>query len=181
MSTEEHGHARTGTDTEGIGARVRRLRLAAGLTQEALGSAVGITGQQVSNLERGLAVPKARTAQALAGVFGVGVEDFLERLDVGEGLDARMASLRARAEGPFCHLGRQAGRELAFAIPLLREAFDAGVREEWEARGLGERKPGTLGDGWLVQAGERAMSAAWGRLGKAARARLVAAAVDGGD
>lgn len=61
-----------------IGARVRALRVAAGLSQGALGEAVGISFQQVQKYELGKDRVAASTLQALAAVLGVHPGSFFD-------------------------------------------------------------------------------------------------------
>lgn len=56
-----------------LAAHVRRLRLAAGMTQEQLAEAAGLGGRQkaVSLIEGGRVKPDQETIEALADAFGV--------------------------------------------------------------------------------------------------------------
>lgn len=65
-----------------IGARIRTLRIAAGLTQDGLATLVGVgAGQVVSRWERGLQIPRLNTAAAIAEALGVPMEALVR--DVG--------------------------------------------------------------------------------------------------
>ncbi len=55
--------------------RVRELRLARGLTQEALCERAGISLDAVTRIERGSRVPTIDTIERLAGALGVAVTD----------------------------------------------------------------------------------------------------------
>ncbi|MGI5355890.1 helix-turn-helix domain-containing protein [Streptomyces sp. CA-252508] len=63
----------TGTPvTDGFGERLRALRSAAGLSQEALGHAAGVSVRALSDLERGRSRgPQRRTVEALAAALGL--------------------------------------------------------------------------------------------------------------
>ena len=61
-----------------IGARLKMLRLAAGMTQAALGEAIGITFQQIQKYERGQDRIAASTLQVLAGVLKVHPGSFFD-------------------------------------------------------------------------------------------------------
>ena len=66
----------TMTDAE-IGAHVRLIRMALGISQEALGEALGITFQQVQKYEKARNRIPASRLVAIAGVFGVSVSDLV--------------------------------------------------------------------------------------------------------
>lgn len=60
-----------------LGARVRALRKAAGLTQETLTTAAGIGRATMIRLENGRHAPKLSTLRAIAQALGTSVEDLL--------------------------------------------------------------------------------------------------------
>lgn len=62
--------------------RIRELRQVRGLSQEALASRVGVSNQQVSNLETGVSELSLRWIQRLAEAFDVPSEDV-----IGAGVD----------------------------------------------------------------------------------------------
>ena len=62
---------------EGLGARIRDLRVAAGLTQEALAVAAGIGRVTLVRVERGEQSPRFETLGAVAKALGVGVEELV--------------------------------------------------------------------------------------------------------
>lgn len=66
-------------DTTGFGGRLRALRLARGLSQEALAEKCGkpMRYQHVAKLERGESVPKWPTVVKLAKALGVDPGEFL--------------------------------------------------------------------------------------------------------
>ena len=55
--------------------RVRELREAAGMSQAALGEAIGVTRQTVIAIEQGRYSPSLESAFRISRLFGVGVED----------------------------------------------------------------------------------------------------------
>lgn len=64
-----------------VGGRVRRARLAKGMSQEALGAAIGLTFQQVQKYEKGTnRIGSSRLVQ-IAAVFGASVAWFFEGFD----------------------------------------------------------------------------------------------------
>lgn len=60
-----------------IGANLRRLRSAHGLTQAEVATASGITRLAYRNLEAGLSLPRADTLQALARALEAGIQDLV--------------------------------------------------------------------------------------------------------
>ena len=62
-------------DKVSFGKRIRALRKAAGLTQEQLGDAVGVTRSAISLIERGGGYPSIETADAIAQTLGIPIED----------------------------------------------------------------------------------------------------------
>lgn len=59
-----------------IGEKIYRLRKREGLSQEELGSRVGVTRQTVSKWETGTMCPESDKIKALSGVLGVSVDYF---------------------------------------------------------------------------------------------------------
>ncbi|HEY0033776.1 MAG TPA: helix-turn-helix transcriptional regulator [Devosia sp.] len=55
--------------------QVRALREARGMSQAALGEAIGVTRQTVIAIEQGRYSPSLESAFRIARIFGVGVED----------------------------------------------------------------------------------------------------------
>ncbi len=89
----------TAAQPEEFGAFLRRARLAAGLTQEALAERAGLSVRSIQDLERGVAHPRADTTERLLA-----------------GLD-----LREEARARFIALARPAPRR-----PLLKRACRSG-------------------------------------------------------
>lgn len=58
-------------DIKHIGNNVTKLRLARGLTQEALGREIGLTPSAISNIEKSTSYPSIDTLIRLADFFGV--------------------------------------------------------------------------------------------------------------
>ena len=82
-----------------LGSTLKQLRLAAGLTQEALAEKAGISARTVSDLERGLrSVVHNDTARRLASALGLADEQ-------------HPGSMLSRAAGPSTHyrIPQQAG------------------------------------------------------------------------
>ncbi len=88
---------RTSTPAEPVGARLRRLRIACGLSQRDL-SAPGITAAYVSKIERGERRPSVRALRVMAGKLGVSLP-YLEtgvELGDGEARELRLADAELR-------------------------------------------------------------------------------------
>ena len=61
-----------------IGDRLKRLRTAAGLTQQALATKAGLSMSAVIHIEKGrIPDPRGSTLKALAGALGVTVDELL--------------------------------------------------------------------------------------------------------
>lgn len=81
--------------SEGLGSRLRQLRKAKGLTQEALAEQVGVSKPAISSWEKGRAHPRAARATALATALGVPVQSLFGG-DVTESLEAIVDESRRR-------------------------------------------------------------------------------------
>jgi len=57
---------------------LRKIREAAGMTQEQLAEKVGVIRQTISNIECGIALPSVPTAQAIGKVLEFDWADFFE-------------------------------------------------------------------------------------------------------
>jgi transcriptional regulator with XRE-family HTH domain len=64
-----------------IGTRVRRRRMALGMSQEALGDALGLTFQQVQKYEKGTNRIGASRLLQISGILRVGIEFFFQGLE----------------------------------------------------------------------------------------------------
>ena len=61
-----------------FGKKVQNLRLEAGITQEQLADAVGLTIESISNIERGIFGPKFDNLEKIAKVLGVPVKELFD-------------------------------------------------------------------------------------------------------
>ena len=61
-----------------FGQKVQSLRLEAGITQEQLADAVGLTIESISNIERGIFGPKFDNLEKIAEVLGVPVKELFD-------------------------------------------------------------------------------------------------------
>jgi transcriptional regulator with XRE-family HTH domain len=64
-------------EVESLAVRIKRLRIAGGLTQGQLGERVGISPTAVGNWESGEFLPKGRYVAKLAGALGIDVAALL--------------------------------------------------------------------------------------------------------
>lgn len=77
------------SESEGVGARIREYREAAGLSQTEVGRRLGVKQQSVGKWERGSALPQGARLAELADVLGVTVAEILGQRDLSSGrLDA---------------------------------------------------------------------------------------------
>lgn len=63
---------------ESLGFRIKRLRIASGLTQAQLGDLIGISSTAVGNWELREFHPKGRYVAKLAGALGIDVSELLD-------------------------------------------------------------------------------------------------------
>lgn len=61
-----------------LGYKIKQLRYKAGLTQEQLAEQLGVSAQAVSKWENAVAMPDITLLPALAGVFGVSIDELFE-------------------------------------------------------------------------------------------------------
>lgn len=133
-----------------IGTQIKQLRLSRGMTQEMLGSELGVTAQAVSKWESGVAAPDIQLLPELAVLFGVSIDElfsmtserrmeridnmisyarFLSEKDFAASEKFLLESLKNEAEKPravllLASLYVKRGREyLDRAAPLAREAL----------------------------------------------------------
>ena len=91
-----------------VGARVRFRRISAGISQQRLGEALGVTFQQIQKYEKGANRICASRLQQIANLFGVPVADFFDGapaidpqplVDPANDLTAEMTAFLATPEG----------------------------------------------------------------------------------
>ena len=78
-----------------LGLRIQALRKKQGLSQEALGEALGVSRQAISKWEGDQTIPELDKLTAMAALFGVTL-DYLVRGEEGGGDAARESAPRAR-------------------------------------------------------------------------------------
>jgi transcriptional regulator with XRE-family HTH domain len=79
---------------DGVGARLRTARRAAGLTQKQLAEALGVESITVSRWERGVTVPSLSRLRRIAEVTETTVSDLVRAPDAMSGQAAEIAALR---------------------------------------------------------------------------------------
>jgi len=94
-----------------VGSRIAALRVAQGLSQSALGSALGVSFQQVQKYEKGRNRIGAGRLQAIADVLRVPVETFFTRQSESTGSHA----------GPATFLEDPQAMELVMAFARIRD------------------------------------------------------------
>lgn len=119
-----------------VGARIRKRRMALGMSQEKLGDALKLTFQQIQKYERGANRVGASRLYELCRVFDVTADFFFEGLpnfEVGEGFHAfkkawPSADVFAETQAPF---GDESGpdRETAELVRAYARITDPRVRE----------------------------------------------------
>lgn len=62
--------------------KLRSLRRSREMTQAELARRVGVSTPYVCEIEKGLKTPSLETARALAGVFGVSIEEILSYVEL---------------------------------------------------------------------------------------------------
>lgn len=80
-----------------VGSRVRMQRMLAGISQEKLGEALGLTFQQVQKYEKGTNRISASRLQQIAKMLGVPVAFFFEGAPAGEAVAGGFADAGATA------------------------------------------------------------------------------------
>jgi len=123
-----------------VAGRLRALRNAAGMSQETVATALGITFQQVQKMEKGVNRIGAGRAALLANLFGVSIDTLFDGVDLRNGrnkemsqkigdIDEFMSSRRgATLVAAFGKLGqaqRSAVVELATALAASANIKDA--------------------------------------------------------
>ena len=64
-------------DAKAVGARIKKAREAASLTQEQLAEMVGLSSSHISVVERGVKAPRLETLVAIANALGVTADSLL--------------------------------------------------------------------------------------------------------
>src|SRR5437870_2588630 len=100
---------------EGVGARLKRLRVERGLSQRDL-SAPGISYAYISRIEAGARTPSVKALRQIAGRLGVTVE----HLETGD---------RTAIEWGIADAGLEFGSLTAKELRLVQTAADEGARE----------------------------------------------------
>ncbi len=118
-----------------VGLRIRTARMAAGLSQERLGNALGVTFQQVQKYEKGVNRVGAGRLNDIARVLSVPVPYFFDKLAGGDEAGRHNDGLAAITEALSTREGVRIARALArISEPALRrrlaDLIEAMVEEE---------------------------------------------------
>ncbi len=81
---ERKGKHRAGAIDSGIGGNLRRFRLLAGLSQQDVAAALGVTFQQVQKYENGSNRVTAAMLPKLKKLYGVSYDRFFAGIEAGE-------------------------------------------------------------------------------------------------
>lgn len=127
-------YRRVVNEVETIGQRMQRLRIELGMSQEALGEALGVGRSTVIRYESGQTLPNSDVILRLCAVFGVSADYLLGLKD--EGLPVRAETVSAGQKGIQPRARCQLTQEMKDYID--RAVKDALV-QEMERRG---RTPG---------------------------------------
>ena len=154
-----------------IGTQIKTLRLARGVTQEALAERLGVSPQAVSKWERNAALPDITLLPALSAYFGVTIDELFALSD-----EARMERIqnmlwdervldRRAVEREEAFLLEKARREPANGRPfeLLADLHNHLAREH-RATAASYAQMALERDGWLKEAHGELVQAMGGRL-----------------
>jgi transcriptional regulator with XRE-family HTH domain len=86
------------SESPSFAARLRRHRLAAGLTQEALAERAGMSARGIQNLEGGVTRPARDSARRLAAALGLTSEEGASFLAAAQPAPRRAAGAKAGAD-----------------------------------------------------------------------------------
>ncbi|MEX6506817.1 helix-turn-helix domain-containing protein [Jiella sp. M17.18] len=114
-----------------IGKRIRARRLALGMSQTALGEALGVTFQQVQKYEKGANRVPAGRLQRMAEIFRVPIAYFFDPASAEKVDDGGMAAFVSSREGRELNSAFAAisGRDVRRRVIRLVEAIAAGQAE----------------------------------------------------
>ena len=99
---------------ERFGLRVKELRLASGLSQEAFADHASIARSYMSRIERGMANPSLDAIEGLADALGVDVSAFFEIVEPAALHEA--VEVPYAADGTFFHPGLASPRDGTFRV-----------------------------------------------------------------
>ena len=148
---------------ERFGLRVKELRLASGLSQEAFADHASIARSYMSRIERGMANPSLDAIEGLAGALGVDVSAFFEIVEP--------AALYEAVEVPFAsddscfHRGLASPRDGSFRVgdklaELRFSSFEEALKYLRAMPTARWRRPNDAGNWGLVSA------VRWGKAGQ---------------
>ncbi len=153
-----------GMTTEELAARMRAARKAAGLTQEAVADALGLSRPAVSQMESGRRAVSGLELERLARLCGRGLGDFFRDSFTTEG-NATVALFRRHPEfSSDSDLREALGEALAFGRSLS-DLEDLLQIDRGETVAASYRSSGLQGKWVAIQQGERTAEAERRRLG----------------
>jgi transcriptional regulator with XRE-family HTH domain len=141
-----------------VGARIRRLRIQAGLTQQDL-AGTAVTARTISRIELGRVVPSRRTAEHIAGRLGCRVEDILgddsSPSDAEVEADIALARLhRIRGEHSLAREAALRAHQLAMRTGIRRLEAAAALEVALARHGMA---PSPASEAAVLEAARRAM------------------------
>jgi len=150
-----------------LGKRITAARKDAGLTQDALGRAVGLSRSSICNLENGAQQTPLHTLLAICEAVGVTLGLLVEGSAVGEAVQASAAARAARLTGSALQKIDQARRDARTLDAVLGELVAAlhADANPMPLFGLRDRRVAGLGAGepWVTARG-RDFAEAWPEL-----------------
>jgi transcriptional regulator with XRE-family HTH domain len=132
-----------------VGERIAAFRKLRGISQGALGQAVGVTFQQVQKYEKGMNRASAGRLQQIAGVLGVPLSSFFDELAGEDGPAAREMILVLKKPGAADLLRAYASISPDSRRRLLQMARELAGNEERPLRpaiAKGKGKPARIPD-----------------------------------
>jgi transcriptional regulator with XRE-family HTH domain len=104
-----------------VGAKIRELRIASGISQQALANAIGTTFQQVQKYEKGRNRISASRLQAVASALGTNPAVFFQASDLSSPSDPRLSAeaMKFISSSECMHLTRAF---IAITNPAIRAA-----------------------------------------------------------
>lgn len=102
-----------------VGARIRSIRLAAGLTQAAVAERAGLVFETVSRIERGVISPTVGSLVGLAKALGVGLPELVDvegAVPQSAALEESLAAVIEPLRGQPERVRRQAARVVAALV-----------------------------------------------------------------
>lgn len=100
---------------DSVGEQIRSLRKQSGMTQEELGKELNVTRQALSNWERNVNTPDTDTLQRISFLFGVHMDDFVQKA-------MRMESSDKKGNGGTMENGVEKGMIMNMENGIVRKS-----------------------------------------------------------